>query len=81
MNRPREIGYVCGRGHYVFYSDPEGATCGSKREAGIYVEADGPDEEMFYAPGEGPYTAQDYEDNLDECERWMGSILERWQTR
>ena len=40
-----EIGYLCARGHYCFYADPEeGGQCGSKRVGTITLSlADGVD--------------------------------------
>lgn len=71
----REIGYVCGRGHYVFVGDEEYGTCGTKRIAGIFVRKD--QDVEFYEPyddtGENGlvwfsscgYSEQDYANDLD----------------
>jgi hypothetical protein len=35
---PVEIGFLCRRGHFIFYDEPDVDTsCGSKRMAGIFV--------------------------------------------
>jgi hypothetical protein len=44
--RETEIGYLCGKGHYLFYADSEETeSCGSKRVAGIYLRLEATDDE------------------------------------
>lgn len=86
-----EIGYLCGRGHFVFHDEPDSAECGSKRTAGVYVERDpdvefyGPyetaDEEGFvYASGSG-YSEDDYAEELAEARNSLTRKIEEWRNQ
>ena len=84
-----EIGYVCTHGHYAFYADPEGTSCGSKRVAGVYVERDSGVE--FYEPYELAdedgrvymtscgYSEDDYVENIRQSEASLASKIEAWR--
>lgn len=61
-----EIGYLCRRGHFIFWDDPDvDDACGSKKIAGIYVEA---------VPG--AYTGM-FEEALDESRQELRRALGR----
>lgn len=75
-----EIGYLCGRGHYCFDSDPdEDGACRGKKIATIYVRLD---EDMeFYprTPGDPGFTEQDYLDTVEESNDFLGEQLNTWR--
>lgn len=85
--RKREIGYVCARGHYVFEGEEDWTACGSKKIAILYTEAIETDREFFYDAFEGSdeegnvfysssgYSADDYEQELDEAHDRMLTTL------
>lgn len=85
--RQIEIGYVCSHGHYAFYADPEGTSCGSKRVAGIYADR----EAEFYAPYERAdedghvwltscgYSEEDYIDNIKQAEASLAEKIAAWR--
>lgn len=38
MTEPVEIGFMCRKGHFIFYDEPDfDGSCGSKKIAGIFV--------------------------------------------
>jgi hypothetical protein len=85
----REIGYVCGRGHYVFNGDEDYTACGSKRIAGIFVRKD--DDIEFYGPEDvfdvdgawvyssSGYSATDFEADLDKAHESILRNLREWR--
>jgi hypothetical protein len=84
-----EIGYVCSHGHYAFYADPEGTSCGSKRVAGVYAERD-PGVE-FYGPYEAAdetgfvyfsscgYEEDEYVENIKQAEASLAEKIAAWR--
>lgn len=75
----QEIGYLCSRGHFVFYSDPDAGACGAKKIASLYVEAIETDSRMFEEPYQEAdetgfvyysstgYSIDDYQGTVDEA--------------
>lgn len=65
-----EIGYLCGRGHFVFYDDPEyDASCGSKRMGSITVTREEEFDEVF--------TPEDYQDDIESSRTYLKERLNR----
>lgn len=92
VNRRREIGYLCSRGHYIFQGDEDYGSCQSKRMATVYVEAEHPDSEMFSEPYEeadpetgfvwyssSGYSESEYEQNLDEAQQSLLGKIQDWR--
>jgi hypothetical protein len=84
-----EIGYLCSRGHFVFYDDPDGGGCGSKRTAGLYVERD-PGVEFYEAFEEADedgrvyysgcgYSEDDYNEELEQARQSLVEKIEVWR--
>lgn len=66
MSEPVEIGYLCRRGHFIFYDEPDvDNSCGSKRIAGLYAV---PDEDVY------PHT---FAEKLAEAREDFGQELAR----
>lgn len=66
MSEPVEIGFMCRRGHFLFYDEPDlDDSCGSKRMAGIFV-----------VPEEGVYRGM-FNEALDEARTKFGAELGR----
>lgn len=80
-----EIGYLCSRGHYVFYADEEWDICGSKRTAGIYVEMDKgvefyepyelTDDDGFVFASSCGYSAEDYAEELEAANHSLTRMI------
>jgi hypothetical protein len=81
-----EIGYLCGRGHYVFRADPErDGSCDSRRIAGIFVEKDpdieftepyeAKDEDGFVYFSDCGYSAKDYNDDRLQAEWHLKEVI------
>lgn len=84
-----EVGYVCSHGHYAFYADPEGTSCGSKRVAGVYVERDPgvefyepyemADEDGFVYMTSCGYSESDYVENIEQAEASLANKIATWR--
>jgi hypothetical protein len=66
MSEPVEIGFLCRKGHFIFYDEPEfDGSCGSKKMAGIFV-----------VPEEGVYPHM-FAESLAEARQDFGHELVR----
>lgn len=77
-----EIGYLCGKGHFVFHDDAEAdGSCLSRRIGGVYVEREIQDQpavedESYSFPG---YGEQDYADDVAEARWSLGHMIGEWR--
>lgn len=89
MRQKDEIGYLCSRGHFVLYGESDNS-CGSKKIAGLFVEAIEDDETMFYEPYEqvdetgfayyssSGYSKDEYQEAVEEAAK---NLVERLENR
>lgn len=72
-----EIGYLCRKGHYCFWSDPEeDGACGAPGVGRIWLEVE-PDWEEDDGDGEAP---GEYVDQMvDEANRSLAQQIEEWR--
>ena len=63
-----EIGYLCSRGHYCFFADPdEHGECGSKSMG-----------KLVFVPISGLGAAEGWE-AIDEASQHLGDVFETWR--
>lgn len=91
MRQKQEIGYLCSRGHFEFYADPEQGPCASKKVALLFVEALADDDEMFYGPTEeadetgfvwyssSGYSREDYQETVDDATASLTERITAWR--
>ena len=63
-----DIGYLCGRGHYCFYADPEeGGECGSKKVGTLTLSLD------------PALTEEERSELLMEASDHLGEVIDTWR--